>query len=445
MKKTFWSHSKGAQNAKQTFKTHNAHMATATTSSTASSTLMAIVDTPNPMAGAPPAAAFAATAPTDPLQPNRVNMRDLTAITIDPQASWEPSIFKNMLIGLYIPIKYSVTTNTKFKERKSLPIQSDSPLWMNLPISAEQKQKEGEEKSGPRYQDPTATFSVREDQNKAFLDDMAYFDSKVQEFVTANMELLKKRRETARIDHAKGKAMKLEVDTKPLTCVPLIKTTHMMDGKTYLNFNDVRISDDKYKADYCKRNNIPLDEKKAKEADAAKHVSMVIFGPEAYQDGVFKLKRDPTTNKLLPNQGVKMSLDQMIDQKVSKVYAIPTVGFSKLFWFFKENTIRTRCYLNSCLFVNRNQNKRQRDIGFAGEQLTEADLEMLPPEPKRNRPDDGTGAPTFVIQPNAYVASSASTSTSVPPPIDVPVPSGLAVPVSSGVSVDVPATMDLTN
>jgi hypothetical protein len=109
-----------------------------------------------------------------------------------------------------------------------------------------------------------------------------------------------------------------------------------------------------------------------------------MFQSDAYRDNKLDVQRD-ANNKVTNGQLVK--LQKMIEEKVKGVLAIPTIGYSKLFWNIDKNEIRLRSYLNSCIFIEQSQKKRQRDIGFG---MTTNDFPSAsggtcasPPNPKR--------------------------------------------------------------
>ncbi len=385
------------------------------------STLLATVTTPNPVPPSiqqSPATWNFGTNPSstqpnqpsqtnDPSKPSDVNARDVSAITLDAKSPCEPCMFQNMMKGIYIPIKYAITDSIqkKFYERKGLPLTSDSALFMGCPISAFGEKENRQKKI---YKAPSIPLSIHPERNKTFLEDLQFVETKIQDFLTANTDALKKERDRIRQQVAGGRAMKVDPkDKEPLKYVSMIKTTTVMkDGqaKEYLNIN-CEIMDKAYKEWYCTKFDVPNDDKKTKKNDKFDDgkVEMVMFPPEAYTNNQLDIKRD-ADNKIV--NGWKVTLQYMVENEIEQILAIPTFGFSKLFWNTDKNEIRLRFYLNSCTFIQQVEKKRQRKLAFG---MSSDDFVhsqgSAPPNPKRARMEGDSSVPTPLPTPTAPVSS----------------------------------------
>lgn len=327
--------------------------------------LLATITTPNPApASIQPASQQP---PNDALKPSEVNARDVSAITLDAKAPCEPCLYQGVMKGIYVPIKYAITdsTNKKFYERKGLPLSSDSALFMGCAISAFSQEENQKKKL---YKAPSIPLSIHPERNKTFLENIQFIETKVQEFLTANTDALKKERDRIRTQVSGGRGMKVDPkDKEPLKYVSVIKsTTIMKDGKEqeYLNIS-CEVNDKAYKEWYYNQFGVPGDDDKKTTKKNEKFddgVSLVMFPPDAYgQNGQLDVKRD-ADNKVV--NGWPVSLEYMVTNKIDKILAIPTFGFSKLFWNTEKNEIRLRFYLNSCIFIQQTEKKPQRNIGL---------------------------------------------------------------------------------
>lgn len=381
------------------------------------STLVAIVNTPNP--NPTPTPTPNPTPATDPLKPAHVNPRELAGIVLDTKTPCEPCLFQNVFKGIYIPIKYAmVSNNNKPYERKGLPIQADSALYMHLGISAF-----GDEKK--IYKAPSIPLSIHPERNKTFLENIQFIESKVQEFIAKNLDVLKQQRDQLKLVQSKGKGMRVDPkDKEDPKYVSIIRETTMVDKngetKTYLNFS-CEIHDDDYKQYYCQLNNIDTkndtkNDKKSIKFDGSGQVPLFLFQSDAYRDGQLQVQRD-ANNKI--TNGRPILLQDMVEDKknnvpgVKEVLAIPTIGFSKLYWNTDKNEIRLRFYLNSCIFIEQAPKKRQRDLGYG---ITQDDFAV---SNKRLRLTSASSS-SATSSISASSASSASTSSIASPSATIP-------------------------
>lgn len=381
---------------------------------------LAIVDTPNPT-GLQSISFASAPITTNPLAPNVEQPRELADITIDPKGKWIPSVFQNMLTGLYIPIMFNMNTGSKQYSRKSFPVQSKTPFNMRFPISTERKTSDvgpadSKTPQAIKYVVPQATFSLNPEQNKDFFDDMQLVETKIQEFLSTNMKTLKEQRKAAKKIQANGKAVTVDKkdDIDPVYHSFIKSTTKenpITNEQTTFHNLYLPIHDDAYRLAFCKKYNLPEKEsKRSNDGDEPRKVPMIMFTSETYQNGQLIIKRD-VKGRPVDGQGKDISVQDLIDQQIKQTWALPTIGFGKLYWFFKDNTISIRMYMNSCIFIEKPQFKRDRCENALGAQFSYSEFSS----PKRQRTDNGTSTVTVVIG-----SEGRESQPSVPPPPFIP-------------------------
>jgi hypothetical protein len=348
---------------------------------------------------------------------DRVEMfQDLKAVELDPNGKWDPSIFNGMLIGMYIPIKYVISTNDRNYDRKSLPVRPKDAIGMNLPIR--EGIKVDKSTNNKSYEDPQILFSLHPTNDALFLNDLQEFEKKINDMLTANMATIKDKQKQAKIAAANGRSMKKDPkDDEVPKFNGVIKKNTQVDQKTnkettYINLS-TKISDYTYKKEICEANKLEL--KESKDGSGYKPtVPFRLYFESTMETGKFQLKRDINDN-LLSDQYRDMTLkeviaDQLGNTKAEKgavrpVSARPTISFGRLYYFFKENAISIRSYLRACSFVERPKRARKvPDMGMGDETV------LLDDQGPSKRPRLATSN----VRTEASSSSSSSSSSVAP-------------------------------
>ena len=358
-------------------------------------------------------------------------MQDLKSVQLDKSGQWSKMMFYNKqskkmeLGGVYIPLKFVVTTATDAKELKRFLYKMQPPVRMNFPISV--GDRDGDDKKG--YRAPDATFSIDAKTNADTMTDVKALEDKIRACLESESAFIRQKCDEMKNAHGRlvnPNAPKPEfhpvITTKPgrgggntvvdyhnFKCIVAdddyedefyVKTKAVRQtegGKT--KYIVVKDKDGKYaRMTEDGKTPVPEAEKKFRQA-----VNFSLLAKDTFQNGNLRLKRD-AQGQVLPGQGTPMTLQQVTEKicqkgvgNVERVLAVPTVQFSNLVYSFSNDPrmggIRLRSYLRSCIFIEQPKFERQEQgFSFGGESFKNSDFmpKAAPEEPpaKRQRTDD---------------------------------------------------------
>lgn len=364
-------------------------------------------------------------------QQPKYTFADLKAIVLDPKGEWkpikffDPDIKKTMLLGMDMPIKYVVTTDSGSKELKNFPVEVAPACYMNNTIGRVQSKEDGNEEKKVQkkdekktYRPPNMSLSFNEDKHKTFLEDITRYETMINKFLEDNKDTIRKQRDALRQQiNLLNKSTMTKVDPndkRDIRLVSIVKTTEMISNQTnqpvtYRNL-DIEVADDDYRDYYMKQNDIKDDNPNARNFRST--IDFHLFEPGAYENGTLKLDTAPDGTIL---NGRKMSLKEIVTEKVAKVLALPTISFGALRFNITDKNfgVRVRKFLRYCAFVKqRPKEERVRAFSAGGATFTSrqfgqpasyaAAAESRPPidEPasKRQKTEGDTAPPISVVQ-----------------------------------------------
>jgi hypothetical protein len=373
------------------------------------STLMAIVNTPNPVASTLPNVAWQPQAPTTTTKYKsdepKYKMTDLKAIVLDTTAVWNPMVNGNMLTGMYIPVKYVVTTAKENVELKSFPYKFADPIRMNFPVKVDEKDAATDPNAKKK---PKATFTLYDDKNRESLDEIKYFESKVNECLQAGVDEVRKQRQIITQKFYKAATVKpLSTDKRDTELISVIKSKDGINKMTnaevtYRNF-ELTLNDNDESDDAPQKPN---------QKWKPKALPLFLFFSNNTTDFIQRNADGKITN------GRPLTVQQLIDEKVEKVAARPVVAFGALYFMFNPTYygVRVKRYIRSCEFIQAPQFQSVQQFGSGSNKYTHSDFltsasshaashpaptnDTQEPAAKRIKlDDDPSGGAQFVVQP----------------------------------------------
>ena len=324
---------------------------------------------------------------------------DLKAIILDPSGEWKPikyfdaEIKKTTLLGMDMPIKYVIVTDKGSKELKNFPVEIAPACYMNNPIgrmqSKEEEPKTDEKKT---YRPPNASYSLNEERHKPVLEDVTRFEAMINKFLDDNKDAIRKQRDVLRQQvNLQNKSTMTKIDPndkKDIRLIGIVKVSQMVSNKTnqpvtYLNL-DAEVADDDYRDFWMKQNNVKDDS--SNNRNFRSKIDFHLFEPGAYENGALRL--DMTPDGRIQN-GRKMSLQEVVAEKVAKVLAIPTISFGALRFNITEKNfgVRIRKFLRYCAFIKqRPRDEIVRGYNVGGTSFHSGQFGQQPPPPPLDEP-----------------------------------------------------------